>query len=206
MDGLVLDDHTYMRHAVSACLTEAGVSPVVEVDSLAAAREQVASDGAPRIAVCDLRVGDGSGLDLVPELKELGARVVVFTSADDSWSVRAAYAAGASGYVLKNADHERMLQAVRTVLEGRVHVDEAVAGLLVAGVQGAPDASGRPLSPRELDVLRLAAEGLSNNQIAEQLSVPPLAVKSTLTKIGRKLGAKDRTHMVAEAMRADLLR
>ncbi|MCW2543923.1 MAG: two component transcriptional regulator, LuxR family [Frankiales bacterium] len=204
--GLVLDDHTYMRRSVSACLGEAGVAEVLEAESLAVARRHMAERGGPRIAVVDLRLSDGHGLELIPELKALGSRVVVFTSADDAYSVRSAYAAGASGYVLKSADHDVMLEALRTVLDDRVHVDTAVAGLLVAGVQVAPLGGARLLTPRELEVLRNAADGLSNNQIAERMGVTALAVKGHFVRIGRKLGANDRTQMVVEAMRADLLR
>ena len=87
------------------------------------------------MAVVDLRLGDGTARSSCPDLKAMGTRVLVFTSADDAYSVRAAYAAGASGYVLKSADHAMVLRAVQDVLAGRVHVDPSVAGLLVAGVQ-----------------------------------------------------------------------
>ncbi len=204
--GLVLDDHTYMRQAVTSCLAEAGITDVTEVDTLAAARQHLSTHPAPRIAVVDLRLSDGSALDLIPELKTLGTRVVVFTSADDSYSVRSAYAAGAAGYVLKSAHHDTMLEALTAVLADKVHVDPSVATLLVAGVQGAPKAGSQHLTSRELDILTLAADGLSNNQIAERLTITALAVKGHFVRIGRKLGANDRTQMVAEAMRADLLR
>jgi len=204
--GLVLDDHTYMRRAVRACLDEAGIEEIHEVESIATARQHLAEHGAPRIAVVDLRLSDGTALELVPELKAMGSKVVVFTSADDSYSVRSAYAAGAAGYVLKSADHAVMLDALNTVLNDQVHVDSSVASLLVAGVQGAPQGGAQQLTPREIDVLKLAADGMSNNQIAERLGVTALAVKGHFVRIGRKLGANDRTQMVVEAMRADLLR
>jgi DNA-binding NarL/FixJ family response regulator len=204
--GLVMDDHTFMRSAMRSCLVASGVEDITEVDSLAGVRADVAENGPPEIAVLDLRVPDGSALDLVPELKALGTKVIVFTSADDSYSVRSAYAAGAAGYVLKSAAQEVVLEALREVLDERVHVDPTVAGLLVAGVQVAPRGGGKQLTTRELDVLRLAADGHSNSQIAERLAVTALAVKGHFVRIGRKLGAHDRTQMVAEAMRADLLR
>jgi DNA-binding NarL/FixJ family response regulator len=204
--GLVVDDHTYMRRAVRACLTEVGATDVAECGDLASARAEVQAHGAPEIAVLDLRFSDGSALDLLPELTAAGSKVVVFTSAEDGYSVRSAYAAGASGYLLKSAAHDTVIEALRCVLADQVHVDPAVANLLVAGVRRAAQGGGQQLTPREVDVLRLAAEGLSNNQIADHLSVTGLAVKGHFVRIGRKLGAHDRTHMVVEAMRADLLR
>jgi DNA-binding NarL/FixJ family response regulator len=119
--------------------------------------------------------------------------------------VRTAYAAGAAGYLLKSSDHDAVVQALRDVLSGRVHVDPAVAGLLVAGVQSAPASAGKELSSRELSILWLASEGLSNAAIGEQLGITALAVKGHFVRMGRKLGATDRTAMVAEAMRAGLL-
>jgi two-component system response regulator NreC len=81
-----------------------------------------------------------------------------------------------------------------------------VAGLLVEGVQVAPQGGAKLLSQREIEVLKLASDGLSNSQIAERLGVTALAVKGHFVRIGRKLGAHDRTQMVVLAMRADLLR
>jgi DNA-binding NarL/FixJ family response regulator len=204
--GLVLDDHTYMRQATRRSLEEIGVEVVGEVESLARVRRHIAEHGAPDIAVVDLRLPDGSALDLIPGLAEQGVKVVVFTSADDGYTVRSAYAAGASGYLLKSSEHNTVVAALELVLEGGVHVDPAVAGLLVAGVQAAPAAAGKQLSDRELSILRLAADGLSNTDIGTQLGITALAVKGHMVRMGRKIGATDRTAMVAEAMRADLLR
>lgn len=203
--GLVVDDHTYMRAAMVACLQEAGLSPVLDTDSLAAAREL--ATGTPlALVVLDLRLPDGSGLDVIPALRATGARVLCFTSADDGYSVRSAYAAGASGYLLKSATHDTVLHGVREVLAGRVYADPTVAALLVQGVQEAPRGDGTPLTRREISVLELVAEGKSNPEIAEQLGIAPLSVKSHLARIGRKLGVGDRTQMVTAAMRAEVLR
>lgn len=203
--GLVVDDHTYMRQALRQCLLEAGLDEVLEAATLEEARQVSAQHGVPEVVVLDLRLPDGSGLEALPELRARGSRVVVFTSNDDSYSVRSAYAAGAAGYLLKSASHDAMVAAMRQVLSGQLHVDPAVAGLLVESVQAAPQAD-KALTPREIEILQLAAAGMTNAEIADSLQLTALSVKGHLVRIGRKLGAKDRTHMVAEAMRADLLR
>ncbi len=204
--GLVLDDHTYMRAAMRTCLHAVGVEAVSEVSTLAEARTDL-REGAPlAIAVVDLRLADGSGLDLITELRTVGTPVVVYTSADDGYSVRTAYAAGAAGYVLKSATVDVVRAALKDVLAGRVHVDPDVAGLLVSGVQRIPTQGKVALTAREIAMLQLAAEGMTNAEIAERLKLTPLAVKGQFVRIGRKLGARDRTQMVAEAMRADLVR
>ncbi|MDP3713025.1 MAG: response regulator transcription factor [Mycobacteriales bacterium] len=203
--GLVVDDHTYMRAAMVDCLQQAGLEPVLDADTLAAARE-IAAGPPVGLVVLDLRLPDGSALEIIPTLRATGARVLCFTSADDGYSVRSAYAAGASGYLLKSAAHDTVTHAVREVLAGRVYADPTVAALLVQGVQEAPKGDGTPLTRREISVLELVAEGLSNPEIAERLAIAPLSVKSHLARIGRKLGVGDRTQMVTAAMRAEVLR
>jgi two-component system nitrate/nitrite response regulator NarL len=204
--GLVVDDHTYMRRALRDCLIEVGATDVAECSDLAGARAEISRHGVAEIVVLDLRLSDGSALDLLPELAAAGSKAVVFTAADDGYSVRSAYAAGASGYLLKSSSHGTVLAALRSVLDNQIHVEPGIANLLVAGVQHAALGGGQPLTAREIDVLRLAAEGMSNNAIAAQLAVTGLVVKGHFVRIGRKLGAHDRTHMVVAAMRADLLR
>lgn len=203
--GLVVDDHTFMRASFRECLTQLGLEPVLEAASLAEAR-QVLQHHVPELAVVDLRLPDGLAFDLVGLLKRSGARVMTVTSADDGYSVRSAYAAGASGYLLKSASHSTVMTGLREVLAGHVYADPTVATLLVQGVQEAPLTDGTPLTDREVSVLRLVAEGLTNVEISERLGIAPLSVKSHLARIGRKLGTGDRTQMVAAAMRSEILR
>lgn len=203
--GLVVDDHTFMRASFRGCLTDLGLDPVMEAASLAEAR-RVLSHSVPLLAVVDLRLADGLAFELVGTLKRLGSRVVTITSADDGYSVRSAYAAGASGYLLKSASHDTVMTGLREVLAGRVYADPTVALLLVQGVQEAPLTDGTPLTDREVAVLRLVADGLTNVEIGSRLGIAPLSVKSHLARIGRKLGTGDRTQMVAAAMRSDVLR
>lgn len=203
--GLVVDDHTFMRSAMRSCLDELGISPVREGLGLSDGRLLVA-EHTPEIAILDLRLDDGSSLELVSSLKFDGAKVLVLSSADDGYSVRSAYAAGAMGYLMKSAPREMVMHGLREIRAGRIFADPSVSRLLVHGVQESPDQDLRPLTDRELEVLRLVADGLSNNEIADKVAIPALSVKGHLAKISRKLGVGDRTQMVAAAMRADLLR
>jgi DNA-binding NarL/FixJ family response regulator len=203
--GIVVDDHTFMRQAVRECLAELGIEPVREASSLSDGRVLVA-EFTPRIAVLDLRLDDGSSLELVSTLKNAGSRVMVLSSADDGYSVRSAYAAGALGYLMKSAPSETVMHGLREVLAGRIYADPSVAMLLVQGVQVETPPEATALTEREIAVLRLVAAGRSNAEIGEELDIPALSVKSHLNRIGRKLGTGDRTEMVAAAMRADVLR
>jgi DNA-binding NarL/FixJ family response regulator len=96
---------------------------------------------------------------------------------------------------------------VRRVLDGGVYADPSVASLLAAGLRGNPtDAGVNEMSGREVEVIRLVADGQSNKQIGEALSLSALTVKSHLARIARKLGTGDRAEMVALAMRAGVIR
>ncbi len=203
--GLVVDDHTFMRTAMRTCLEQLDVRPVAEAASLAEARDRL-TERTPEVCILDLHLPDGSALDLLSDLTSRQVKVMALTSADDAYSVRAAYAAGAAGYLLKSAPQATVLHGLREVMAGRLYADPTVASLLVQGVQQAPDLDPTPLTAREVSVLQAVADGLSNAEVAERLGMAPLSVKSHLVRIGRKLGTGDRTQMVAAAMRAELLK
>ncbi len=117
----------------------------------------------------DLGLPDGSGLDLLADLRSAGwRRLVVLSAADDPYSVRAAFVAGAQGYLLKSASPVVVADGVRRVLDGGVYADPSVASLLAAGLRGGPvDTGVSELSGREIEVLRLVADGQSNKQIGD---------------------------------------
>lgn len=203
--ALVVEDHPFLHEAITRSLEETGIQSITHAATVASAREAM-KQGRPELAVLDIRLPDGSGLDLLAELAGTGTRVVVFSASEDSYCVRAAFAAGAAGYVLKTAPTSGLGDALQAVMSGEVYVDPAVAALLVTGLQLPSPGTGLALSDVELDVLRLAAEGASNPQIARRLNTSAVSVKAHFARMGRKLGATDRTHMVALAFRADLLR
>ncbi len=206
--ALVVDDHPLVRESMVNRLRSLGASDVIEAASIAEARARARS-GPRDLAVLDLGLPDGSGIELVQLLRAAGwQRVVVLSAADDPYSVRAAFVAGAQGYLLKSASPVVVTDGVRQVLGGGVYADPSVASLLAAGLRGsAPGESGlSDLSGREVEVLRLVADGKSNKEIGETLGLSALTVKSHLARIARKLGTGDRAEMVALAMRAGVIR
>ena len=182
---------------------------MIEAASCAEARARARSMP-PDLAIVDLRLPDGSGLDLLAELRGAGCtRLVVLSAADDPYSVRAAFVAGAQGYLLKSAGAGIVTDGLRRVLDGGVYADPSIASLLAIGVRGGAARGECPSaqpSTRELEVLRLVARGRSNQQIGDQLCLSMLTVKSHLVRLGRKLGTGDRAGMVAVAMRAGIMR
>ncbi|MGZ6839576.1 MAG: response regulator transcription factor, partial [Frankiaceae bacterium] len=123
-------------------------------------------------------------------------------------SVRAAFVAGAQGYLLKSASSVTLTDGLRRVLDGGVYADPSVASLLAVGLRGGSgqESLSSELSAREVEVLRLVADGRSNKETGEELSLSALTVKSHLARIARKLGTGDRAEMVALAMRAGVIR
>lgn len=206
--ALVVDDHPLMRESMVSRLRAMGAVEVVEAASIAEAQARARS-GPMDLAILDLGLPDGNGLDLLAYLRSHGwPRLVVLSAADDPYSVRAAFVAGAHGYLLKNASPVVVADGVRRVLSGGVYADPAVAPLLASGLRGAGTAEGlaAELSGREIEVLRLVADGKSNKEIGDLLGLSALTVKSHLARIARKLGTGDRAEMVALAMRAGVIR
>ncbi|MDX6205755.1 MAG: hypothetical protein QOF82_548 [Frankiales bacterium] len=206
--AMVVDDHPLVRESMVSRLTAMGAREVMEAASVAEARARAHASGPRDLCVLDLGLPDGSGLDLLADLRAAGwPRLVVLSAADDPYSVRAAFVAGAQGYLLKSASPLVVADGVRRVLDGGVYADPSVASLLAVGLRGTPASEGvEQLSGRELEVLRLVADGQSNKQIGDQLGLSALTVKSHLARIARKLGTGDRAEMVALAMRAGVIR
>jgi DNA-binding NarL/FixJ family response regulator len=205
--AMVVDPHPVVRQSLVSRLVTLGARQVVEAASAAEARTRARLAGPRELCVLDLALPDGSGLDLLAELRANGWRhLVVLTANDDAFSVRAAFVAGADGYLLKGTTGRSVDAGVRRVLGGGVYADPSVARVLKAGIRGGPVDSGvTDLSLREVEVLRLVAEGQSNKEIGDDLQLSALTVKSHLARIARKLGTGDRAEMVAVAMRAGVI-
>ncbi len=205
---LVVDDHPLLREAIGARLASMGAGTVHEAASVAEARARARASGPCDLAILDLGLPDGSGLELVGELRSQGwPRVVVLASSDDPHAVRAAFQSGAQAYLLKSASSNVVTDGVRRVLDGGLYADPNVAPALASGTRvPGTDNTPRELSAREVEVLQLVADGQSNKEIGEKLRLSALTVKSHLSRIGRKLGTGDRAQMVALAMRAGVIR
>lgn len=201
---LVADDHAVVRAGIVALL---GDEPDIEVvgeavDGVEAV--ELAATLTPDLVVMDVRMprltGDEATARILAETP--GVRVLVLTTYESDASILAAIEAGASGYLLKAAPAEELLAGVRSVAAGEVALSPAIAAQLVARVrQPAPPA----LTPRETEVLRLVASGLTNKQIGVRLHLGEATVKTHLLRTFDKLGVSDRTRAVTLAMERGLL-
>lgn len=206
--AMVVDDHPLLREAIAARLSQMGAGAVHEAASVSEARARALATGPCDLAILDLGLPDGSGIDLVTELRGHGwPRIVVLASSDDPYAVRSAFQAGAQAYLLKSASPMVVTDGVRHVLDGGFYADPTVAPALATGTRvSGTDNTPRELSEREVEVLQLVADGKSNREIGDGLGLSALTVKSHLSRVGRKLKTGDRAQMVALAMRAGVIR
>ncbi|MFB8139183.1 response regulator [Streptomyces parvus] len=197
---VVVDDHPVVRDGLRGMFTAApGFEVLGEaangVDALA-----VVDELDPDVVLMDLRMPGGGGVAAIAELTRRGARskVLVLTTYDTDSDTLPAIEAGATGYLLKDAPREELFAAVRAAADGRSVLSPAVASRLMTRVRTpAADPAETTLSAREREVLVLVARGTTNREIAAELFISEATVKTHLTHVFAKLGAKDRAAAVA---------
>ncbi|MBM7055333.1 response regulator [Streptomyces durocortorensis] len=197
---VVVDDHPVVRDGLRGMFTAApGFEVLGEaadgVDALA-----VVERLDPDVVLMDLRMPGGGGVAAIAELTRRGARskVLVLTTYDTDSDTLPAIEAGATGYLLKDAPREELFAAVRAAADGRSVLSPAVASRLMTRVRTpAADLAETALSTREREVLVLVARGTTNREIAAELFISEATVKTHLTHVFAKLGAKDRAAAVA---------
>ncbi|MEU2679528.1 response regulator transcription factor [Streptomyces sp. NPDC007107] len=204
---VLVDDHPVVRDGLRGMFSSAPGFEVLgeAADGVAAVELTTRLD--PDVVLMDLRMPGGGGVAAIAELTRLGARsrVLVLTTYDTDSDTLPAIEAGATGYLLKDAPRDELFTAVRAAADGRTVLSPAVASRLVSRVR-APAASGHEsLSARECEVLRLVARGTSNREIAAELFISEATVKTHLTHVFAKLGAKDRAAAVALAYERGIL-
>jgi DNA-binding NarL/FixJ family response regulator len=187
---LVVDDHPVVRQGVAGLV---GSHPDMRVVGEASnGREAIQQFRAhhPDVVLMDLQMPEMSGLDALMAIRDEApeARIIVLTTYAGDAQVLRAIKAGARGYLLKSALHRELLDTIRAVHAGKKSLSAEVSYEL------AEHATDDVLTPAEVRVLRLIAEGNANKEIAEQLSVSEETVKGQVRNILSKLGAKDRTH------------
>lgn len=206
---LVVEDHTLVREGLVAMLQS---QHDMEVAGQAGDGEEalrLAAEAAPDLVLLDLRLPKVDGLEVLKRLKaeHQRTRVIVLTVHDEQAYVGEAVMAGADGYLLKTASYEELADAVRRVIQGEAVLHPAVARTVLTALSDLAGGDGGhgELSVRELEIIRLLAQGLSNREIAVRLSLGVETVKTHISSILAKLGAVDRTQAVAVALRRGLI-
>ncbi|UTT63752.1 response regulator transcription factor [Microcella humidisoli] len=201
---LVADDHAVVRAGIVALLAgEHGIEVIGEAADGEQA-VQLALALRPDVVVMDVRMPGLTGDAATARIRERtdDVRVLVLTTYESDASILSAIEAGASGYLVKAAPAEELIAGVRSVAAGEVALSPAIAAQLVARVR---EPAPPVLTPRETEVLRLVAEGLSNREIGARLFVGEATVKTHLLRAFEKLGVNDRTRAVTLAMERGLL-
>ena len=201
---LVVDDHPVVRDGIVGMVASDPDVEVVGEASDGAEAVRLARVLLPDVVLMDLRMRGMDGVAAIRELTRLGlpSRVVVLTTFDADSDVLPAIEAGATGYLLKDAPREDLLRAIRAAAVGDAVLAPSVASRLVGRVR-TPEAN--LLSPRELEVLALVADGATNRVAGERLHLSEATVKTHLLSIYAKLGVGDRAAAVAEGFRRGLL-
>jgi DNA-binding NarL/FixJ family response regulator len=202
---LLVDDHPLVREGVANLIQQ---QPDLEVCGEAASEPQalqLLASVQPDVAVVDLSLENGSGLELIKNIKAMYPAVAMLALSmhDESLYAERALRAGARGYLMKREAAKKVIQGIRKVLAGQIFVSEKIAALMAERFVGGPMAPGSPveqLSDRELEVFQLLGSGQSTRQIADQLHVGFKTVQAYCARIKDKLQLANATELLRTAM------
>jgi DNA-binding NarL/FixJ family response regulator len=198
---LTVDDHPVVRNGIAGLVADQ--SDMLLVGEASNGREAIQQFRAqqPDITLMDLQMPEMSGVDAIIAIRNefSQARIIVLTTYTGDVQVVRALKAGAQGYLMKNLLHKELLEAIRKVHAGKKILSPEPSG------EVASHAADDSLTPAEISVLRLIADGNANKQIAAQLSISEETVKSRVKNILSKLGAHDRTQAVTIALKRGII-
>lgn len=213
---LLVDDHRLFREGVASLLQRADDIELVGEAATGEEAVRLVEDLLPDIALMDLKMPGMGGIEATRAIvgRSPHTGVIVVTMFEDDESVFAALKAGARGYVLKDADRGMLLRAIRAVARGEVLLGAPIARRVLEQFSGslptpAPPSERPPplfddLTPRELEVLRLIAQGLKNREIAGKLVISEKTVGNHVSNVFRKLQVADRVQAIIRAREAGL--
>lgn len=189
---LIVDDHPLVRTGFAQLISDcADLEVCGEAGDMAEALRQIDATG-PDLAIIDLSLAGGSGLDLIERIKSRnqGILMLVASMHDETLYAERVLAAGARGYINKQEAQDSIIRAIRQVLSGKVYLSQQMTDRLLSGMV---DANGGKrdidsLSNRELQVFELIGEGVSSSQIAEQLNLSIKTIETHQAHIKKKLG------------------
>jgi two-component system, NarL family, response regulator LiaR len=202
----LVEDHAFTRDGLRVAI---GREPELEVigearsgEEALEALETIQAD----VVVMDIGLPGIDGIEACRRLKQAqpNMRVVMLTAHQLEAQVLAALASGAEAYCLKSTDPTGLILAIRAAVLGSAYLDPQIAHVVLGRIT-APDREGSVLSPRELEVLRLIADGLGNKQIADRLEISLSTVKTHIEDILARLKVSDRTQAAVKALRQGLL-
>lgn len=200
----LLDDHEMVREGIRRVVEAGGDMEVIGEAATAAEAVERIPELAPNVAVLDVRLPDGSGVEVCREIRSIdrGIACLMLTSFSDDEALFDAIMAGASGYVLKEVRGSDLLSSIRKVAAGHSLLDPVTTARVLARVRAARAA--RPddqLTPQEDRILELLGQGLTNRQIAESMYLSEKTVKNYVSNLLSKLGMSRRTEAAIYSVR-----
>ncbi|WP_352418839.1 response regulator transcription factor [Proteiniborus sp.] len=196
---LIADDHSLMREGLKQILE---LESDIKVISLVANGEDVVKDALkykPDVILLDINMPKMSGLDALRRLKDIGvdSKIIMLTIHDEREYLFETIKIGANGYVLKDADSDTLIKAIRDVYNGKSYIQPSLSELLVKDFNSRDEKSKESsliesLTKREYEVLTLIAEGMNNREIAENLFISEKTVKNHVSNIFKKINVSDR--------------
>jgi two-component system, NarL family, nitrate/nitrite response regulator NarL len=204
---VVVDDHPFFRDGVTRGLARDGRIEVVGEAGTGAEALAAIGRERPDVALVDYQLPDMNGVDVTHALRRdsVATRVLLVSAVTDGAVVFRALEEGAAGYLAKDAPRTELIDAVMQVARGETVIPGGLTEGLAAQIRLRAQPSAPALTPRELDVLKGFARGLSIPQLAAELVVAPSTVKTHTQRLYEKLGVSDRAAAVATAMRLRLL-
>ncbi|HVU32880.1 MAG TPA: response regulator transcription factor [Opitutaceae bacterium] len=202
----IVDDHPLVREWLGNLIArQPDLAVCGQAGSSATAYEAI-SKLQPDIAVVDLSLEDGSGLELIKQLQVMAEppRVLVLSMHDEVFYAERALRAGASGYIMKRAATGHVIEAIRQVMSGKIYISEPLAVQMAEKFVNKNPSGGSPvalLSDREMEVFQMLGQGIETRRIAETLHLSPKTVQVYCGRIKEKLGLENATALIREAVR-----
>jgi DNA-binding NarL/FixJ family response regulator len=202
-----VDDHPLVREWLTTLINQQADLAVCGEAATAAEAMQAVAASNPEVAIVDISLKDSSGIELIKDLKRASPTLIVLVLSmhEESHYAERSLRAGAQGYIMKRETTRKVIQALRTVLEGKFYLSEAVAQAIttqfVEGKTVVTDSPIEQFSDRELEVFEMLGEGRATRQIAESLRVSLKTVQAYCARIKEKLHLDSATELLREAVR-----
>lgn len=205
----IIDDHEVVINGLKAMFASSQEVQIVFSTTAGNALFEYLKDNQPQVILLDIQMPDINGIDICKQVHRLYPQVkmVAFSSFDDTHYIKQIIRSGASGYLLKNSDQQTILTAIKKVVEGEEYIDESIKKILIQ-----ESISGQrrslfdiPLTKREKEILKLIADGLSNQEIADKLFISLRTVETHRFNLTQKLDVKNAAGLVKEAIKRGLV-
>jgi len=205
----IIDDHAVVLDGLKTMLNTFDRLEVVYTTQNGHSLLEYFKSDTPDVLLMDIQMPDINGIDLCKQISKQhpSVKVIAFTSFDDSNYVKQIFRSGAKGYLLKNSDKQTIVKAVETVMQDEEYMDETIKKILLQeSITGQRRSLFEvPLTKREKEILKLIADGLSSQEIADKLFISLRTVETHRLNLNQKLDVKNTAGLVKEALKRGLI-